>query len=85
MTLNERLRIGAALAMAALAGAAAEASAPLQKTQAPGYYRFMLGEVEVTALSDGTIPFKTHELLTGIEPAQIDAALARFYLKDPVT
>lgn len=84
MTLNDRLRIAAALAMTALAGAAAQASAPLQKTQAPGYYRFMLGEVEVTALSDGTIPFKTHELLTGIKPAQIDAALARSYLKDPV-
>ena len=31
------------------------AAAPMLKTQAPGYYRFMLGDFEITALSDGTL------------------------------
>ena len=85
MTLNERLRgFGAALAIILLAGAAAEASAPLQKTQAPGYYRMMLGDFEVTALSDGTLSMKVGDLLTHITPKEINDGLARSFLKDPV-
>lgn len=42
------------LLMLALAAAlpAAQAAAPLAKTQAPGFYRLMVGELEVTALLD---------------------------------
>ena len=65
-------------------GQTALAAAPLQKTQAPGWYRMMLGEFEVTAISDGVAPFKVHDLLTHITPAQIDADLARSFLKEPV-
>jgi glyoxylase-like metal-dependent hydrolase (beta-lactamase superfamily II) len=85
MSLNDRLRgIAAALAATLLAGAIAEAAAPQQKTQAPGYYRMMLGEIEVTALSDGIFPMDTLKLLTNITPMQLDAALARSFLKNPV-
>jgi glyoxylase-like metal-dependent hydrolase (beta-lactamase superfamily II) len=73
-----------ALALTLLFGAAAQAGAPQQKTQAPGYYRLMLGDIEVTALSDGTFSMDTGKMLTGITPAQLDAALARSFLKDPV-
>ena len=46
----------AALGLAlALAAAGVQAAAPQVKTQAPGYYRLMLGDFEVTALSDGTV------------------------------
>jgi glyoxylase-like metal-dependent hydrolase (beta-lactamase superfamily II) len=71
----------------ALGGGGAQravAGAPLQKTQAPGWYRMMLGEFEVTALSDGTAPFRIHDLFTHIAPTQIDADLAQAYLKEPV-
>jgi glyoxylase-like metal-dependent hydrolase (beta-lactamase superfamily II) len=82
---NERLRgIGAVLAMTLLLSAAAQASAPQQKTQAPGYYRMMLGAFEITALSDGTFPMKVGELFTNITPTKLDAALSRAYLKDPI-
>lgn len=82
---NEQLRgIGAVLAMILLLSAAAQAGAPQQKTQAPGYYRMMLGDFEITALSDGIFPMKVGELLSNITPAKLDAALSRAYLKDPI-
>ena len=76
--------------LAAIAGAAfmmlgaAHAAAPQVKTQAPGYYRMMLGEFEVTALSDGTVPLPVDTLLTRTTKAHADQALARGFLKSPV-
>jgi glyoxylase-like metal-dependent hydrolase (beta-lactamase superfamily II) len=62
----------------------AQAAAPMVKTQAPGYYRMMLGDFEVTALSDGTLPLPVTELLTNTTPEKVKRALARAALKDPV-
>lgn len=62
----------------------ARAAAPMQKTQVPGWYRMMLGDYEVTALWDGALAFKVHDLLKQITPAQLDADLARANLKEPV-
>jgi glyoxylase-like metal-dependent hydrolase (beta-lactamase superfamily II) len=85
MTVNRGLfGVAAALAAFLLLGAKAEAGAPQQKTQAPGYYRMMLGDFEVTALSDGIFPMEVGKLLTNITPTQLDAALAKSFLKDPV-
>jgi glyoxylase-like metal-dependent hydrolase (beta-lactamase superfamily II) len=83
MTTMTRFRAAAACALGFLA-AGAFAGAPQLKTQAPGYYRMMLGDVEVTALSDGTFPMKTAELLTHITPAQLKDDLDRSFLTDPV-
>jgi glyoxylase-like metal-dependent hydrolase (beta-lactamase superfamily II) len=85
MTLTNRLcAVFAALAVTLLFGASAEAAVPQQKTQAPGYYRMMLGEFEVTALSDGTFPMDTGKILTNITPKALDAGLAKSFLKNPV-
>jgi glyoxylase-like metal-dependent hydrolase (beta-lactamase superfamily II) len=62
----------------------ATAAAPQLKTSAPGYYRMMLGDFEVTALSDGTVDLTMADLLTNITAAKIRSALAKEYLKDPV-
>ena len=62
----------------------AVAAAPQLKTSAPGYYRMMLGDFEVTALSDGTVDLHMEQLLTNITAARIRSALAKAYLKDPV-
>jgi glyoxylase-like metal-dependent hydrolase (beta-lactamase superfamily II) len=59
--------------------AAANAAAPQQKTQAPGYYRMMLGDFEITALSDGTVDLKPKELLTRTTPAHVGQMLARSF------
>jgi glyoxylase-like metal-dependent hydrolase (beta-lactamase superfamily II) len=85
MTLINRLcGIVAAFAAALSFSPCAEAGAPQQKTQASGYYRLMLGEFEVTALSDGTFLPDLGKILTNITPKELDAALARSFLKDPV-
>jgi hypothetical protein len=81
---NRRAAAAAALMTALLFSAAGEAAAPQQKTQAPGYYRMMLGDTEITTLSDGTFPIEADKLLTGITPKQLDAALARSYFKGPI-
>lgn len=43
------------------------AEAPMQRTQAPGYQRVMVGDVEVTALFDGIVPLDTRLLLNVAE------------------
>jgi glyoxylase-like metal-dependent hydrolase (beta-lactamase superfamily II) len=60
------------------------AGAPIAKGQAPGWYRMMLGDFEVTALSDGTVELPVDQLLGNITPAKVKAALERAYLKTPL-
>jgi glyoxylase-like metal-dependent hydrolase (beta-lactamase superfamily II) len=81
------LRLAALLlSVAAFVGGApvAQAAAPMAKTQAPGFYRMMLGDFEVTALFDGTVDLPVDKLLTNTTPAKLGKALARAYLKPPV-
>ena len=62
------------------AAPAAHAAAPQVRTQAPGFHRAMLGEFEITALSDGTVDLDVSKLLH--EPtAKTNAALARDFVK----
>lgn len=65
----------------ATAGLAA-AEAPQQNSQVPGYYRLMLGKLEVTALYDGAIDLD-QKLLKNIQPRDIQRLLARQFLKGP--
>lgn len=60
------------------------AAAPAAKTQAPGYYRMMVGDIEVTALSDGVVALPVGKLLTNTTPQRVDEMLKRAFLKDPV-
>lgn len=84
--LEQRMRVlltGIVASVFCLA-AQVDASAPMAKTQAPGFYRMMLGDFEVTALSDGTLALPVDTLLTNTTPAKVNSALARSYLKEPV-
>ena len=75
----------AALLAALLVGAPlAHAQVPMAKGQAPGWYRMMLGNFQVTALSDGTVALPVDKLLTQVAPARVESLLARSYLKAPV-
>ncbi len=73
-----------ALAAALLFTPAAHAAAPMAKGQAPGYYRMMLGDFEVTALSDGTVPLEIGKLMTNTTPRRVEQLLKRSFLADPV-
>jgi glyoxylase-like metal-dependent hydrolase (beta-lactamase superfamily II) len=73
-----------ALASAALFTPLAQAAAPMVKTPAPGFYRMMVGDFEITALSDGTVTLPVDKLLTNTTPGKIDAALGKSFLKAPV-
>jgi glyoxylase-like metal-dependent hydrolase (beta-lactamase superfamily II) len=82
-----RRRIAPALVMLGLLGAAsigaAQAGAPLAKFQPPGFFRMMVGDVEVTALYDGAASLDAVKLLD--EPAQdTQAALQGAFLRNPL-
>ena len=62
----------------------AHAGAPMQKGQAPGFYRMMLGDFEIVALSDGTVNLHVRKLLTNTTTTKVDALLKRSFLSDPV-
>jgi glyoxylase-like metal-dependent hydrolase (beta-lactamase superfamily II) len=84
MSLSLKKTALAALAAATLAAAPVFAAAPMVKTPAPGYFRMMLGDFEVTAISDGTVDLPVDKLLQGVKPGQVDAALAKSFLKSPL-
>lgn len=57
-------------------GQAAHAAGPQIRTQAPGYYRMMLGDYEITALSDGTVPQAMDKLLINIQAGDVETLAA---------
>ena len=78
------LALAALLAGVLLGAPLAHAQVPMAKGQAPGWYRMMLGNFQVTALSDGTVALPVDKLLTQVAPARVQSLLARSYLKAPV-
>lgn len=60
----------------------AAAEAPMVKSQAPAWYRLMLGDFEITALSDGFIDLD-RSLLHNISPDRMKALFARDYTDVP--
>ena len=65
---------------AALSCASANAAAPQVRTQAPGYYRMLLGGFEITALLDGTHPFPAQQVLS--RPAEAGSLKPQVSLAD---
>jgi glyoxylase-like metal-dependent hydrolase (beta-lactamase superfamily II) len=59
------------------------AAPPSAIGQAPGFFRLHVGRYEVTALLDGTHPFRARELAVGGAPGEVDALLADQFLSSP--
>ncbi|WP_249347889.1 MBL fold metallo-hydrolase [Corallococcus exiguus] len=83
------LAVSRALTLLMLGGApllssAVHAAAPQVRTQAPGFHRMMLGDFEVTALSDGTVPQTVSEVAKGTTPGRVKELLSRDHLEDPI-
>ncbi len=84
-------RIAAAFAAVLLLSFSSGPAAAQQadRPSAPGaqvgdIQRFRLGDLRITALSDGTVPQDLHKLLLGITPREVDDLLGRAFLKNPV-
>ena len=71
MQLSRRAALAgtAAVALSPLAGRAAQAAQALSGQQAPAYYRFKVGDLEVTAINDG---FASRPLDGFIKNASLD-------------
>lgn len=80
-TIQQRT-LSALVAAVCLAGAA-HASAPMVKTPAPGYSRIMLGQFEITPLSDGTVDLPVQDMLSQ-DVKKSTEALTKAHLKLPV-
>jgi glyoxylase-like metal-dependent hydrolase (beta-lactamase superfamily II) len=76
-------RTSLCLLAAAFIATPAFAAAPMAKTQAPGYFRMMVGDFEITPLSDGTVDLPVDKLLTQ-KADKTNAALAKAHLKSPL-
>jgi glyoxylase-like metal-dependent hydrolase (beta-lactamase superfamily II) len=59
-----------------------QAEVPNAATQAPGYYRFMLGTDEVTVLSDGTAPREVDKIMS--KPEEIRQTLGADHQALPI-
>ena len=79
-----RIALAAGLVAGTIAAPQAVAGAPMVKTQAPGYYRTMVGDFEVTAISDGTVKLPMLKLMNNQPPEKIAEALKRGFLKELV-
>lgn len=77
------LRLLTAACAAAFVAAPSLAAAPMAKTAAPGYSRLMLGEFEITPLSDGTVDLPVDKLLQQ-KADKTTATLAKARLKAPL-
>jgi glyoxylase-like metal-dependent hydrolase (beta-lactamase superfamily II) len=68
----------------ALALPSSAAPNPGLALQGPDHYSFNVGDTQITALSDGTVPQDLHVLLRGTTDLKTDALLARSFLTNPV-
>jgi glyoxylase-like metal-dependent hydrolase (beta-lactamase superfamily II) len=77
----------AVTAATALAGSEAMASAPIVGKQAPGFYRYKVGDFEITQLVDGarTFPIPDNFIVNLSKDRAIAAAEAAYYPKGKVT
>jgi glyoxylase-like metal-dependent hydrolase (beta-lactamase superfamily II) len=77
---------GAALATAAAAlPSSVRAAAPTAGAQAPGFYRYKVGAVEITVVTDGAnrLPI-TDEFVINVKKEEVNAALAEAFMEPGV-
>src|SRR5262245_16995240 len=60
----------------------ARAKAPLQNTQAPAFYRFKVGSIEATVVSDGPLPMgePKSDVFVGLSKEDLTKALTDNFL-----
>lgn len=67
----------AAAALPAVSGTTAQAAAPVAGKQAPGFYRYKVGDIEVNVITDGVVRAKLADnFVTNVKPEEVKEALA---------
>jgi glyoxylase-like metal-dependent hydrolase (beta-lactamase superfamily II) len=72
------------LCLAVTATAQNSGGNPKGALQGPDHYSFRVGDIEITSLSDGTVPQDLHALLHNTTDAKTDALLHDAFLANPV-
>ena len=82
MQLSRRAALAgtAAVALSPLAGRAAQAAQALSGQQAPAYYRFKVGDLEVTAINDGFARRPLEGFVRNAELADVKKAMEQAFL-----
>src|SRR5688572_21971942 len=71
----------AAAAVGASITGSAQAAAPMSGKQAPSFYRYKIGDLEITVISDGAFPIEVQPgMVTNASIDQIKTALATAYM-----
>ncbi len=84
MTSTRRLVLGAGLAAAVIPSL--RAAQPQATTQAPAFFRYRVGDIQVTAINDGVAVRPSEGLVPNAPPGALQQALAdRFLPTDKVT
>jgi len=85
--LSGAVAASAATALAPLAHSPALAAMPLAGAQAPGWYRYKLGDYEITAVTDGRSTFKLPDtFVVNVKKDEVNAALLAAHMeKDMMT
>lgn len=84
MELSRRQALTSAAAIAAaplLTSAPAKAAAPAADKQAPSYYRYKVGDIQVTVVSDGRFTFPLEDsFVSNAKKDEVNAALEKAFL-----
>ena len=83
---SQRVQIGLVLLLLSLAlvfPVHSWASAPITRKSGPGFYRMMLGDFEITVISDGTFREPVDTLLTNTTKAVVDQELKENFESSP--
>jgi len=79
------LGTAAVAAMPTFAGIPARAAVPIIGKQAPSFYRYKVGDIEITAVADGVNRFKRpDDFVSNVKPDEVKAALAASYMDTDV-
>ncbi|HVX56539.1 MAG TPA: MBL fold metallo-hydrolase [Candidatus Saccharimonadales bacterium] len=76
--------ISSAFVPVAHAQGAPASAAVAASVRMPGFYPYRVGNFEIVALSDGTVPLDLHALMKGAPKGVVDKLLHRSFLSNPV-
>src|SRR6266436_3275708 len=81
LTRRHALAGAAAIAATPLPSMPAKAAAPVADKQAPSFYRYKVGDIQVTVVSDGRNTFKLEDsFITNAKKEEVNAALEKAFL-----